>query len=121
MVKKSARRTHRTHTPAFKARVALVDLALRRRFAFVGLEPRLSLVWRDWVVKECAVDSVLVTDIERRIAELNEQIAVDARLGKQFRIGHSYVTPTHRLEVGDTKKWFQQVVDSEIGPLLGEY
>ena len=101
--------------------LALVDLALRRRFAFVGLEPRLGPVWRDWVVKECAVDPVLVADIERRIAVLNEQIAADARLGKQFRIGHSYVTPAHRLEAGDTKKWFQQVVDTEIGPLLDEY
>ena len=101
--------------------LALVDLALRRRFAFVGLEPRLGQVWRDWVVKDCAVDPGLVADIERRIAELNDQIAADARLGKQFRIGHSYVTPAHRLEAGDTKKWFQQVVDTEIGPLLDEY
>ena len=101
--------------------LALVDLALRRRFAFVGLEPRLGQVWREWVVKECAVDPGLVADIERRIADLNEQIAADARLGKQFRIGHSYVTPAHRLEAGDTKKWFQQVVDTEIGPLLDEY
>lgn len=101
--------------------LALVDLALRRRFAFVGLEPRLGPVWRDWVVKECAVDPALVADIERRIAELNDQIAADARLGKQFRIGHSYVTPAHRLEAGDTKKWFQQVVETEIGPLLDEY
>lgn len=101
--------------------LALVDLALRRRFAFVGLEPRLGPVWRDYVVKECAVDPALVADIERRIAELNDQIATDARLGKQFRIGHSYVTPAHRLEAGDTKKWFQQVVETEIGPLLDEY
>lgn len=101
--------------------LALVDLALRRRFAFVGLEPRLGQVWRDWVVKECAVDPGLVADIEHRIAELNDQIAADARLGKQFRIGHSYVTPAHRLEAGDTKKWFQQVVETEIGPLLDEY
>ena len=101
--------------------LALVDLALRRRFAFVGLEPRLGPAWREWVVKECAVDAALVADIEHRIAELNDQIAADARLGKQFRIGHSYVTPAHRLEAGDTKKWFQQVVETEIGPLLDEY
>ena len=101
--------------------LALVDLALRRRFAFVGLEPRLGTAWRDWVIKECAVDPALVVDIEHRIAELNDQIAADARLGKQFRIGHSYVTPAHRLEAGDTKKWYQQVVETEIGPLLDEY
>jgi len=101
--------------------LALVDLALRRRFAFVGLEPRLGPVWRNWVVKESAVDPDLVADIERRLAELNNQIENDARLGKQYRIGHSYVTPAHRLESGDTRKWFQQIVKTEIGPLLDEY
>lgn len=101
--------------------LALVDLALRRRFAFVGLEPRLGPVWREWVIKMCGVDEVLVADIEQRIAGLNGQIAVDARLGKQFRIGHSYMTPVHRLEAGETKKWFQQVVETEIAPLLEEY
>lgn len=101
--------------------LALVDLALRRRFAFVGLEPRLGDTWREWVVNQCSVDATLVADIEHRIIELNDQIAADVRLGNQFRIGHSYVTPSYRLESGDTKKWFQQVVETEIGPLLEEY
>ena len=101
--------------------LALVDMALRRRFAFVGLEPRLGEVWRNWVIAERSVDPTLAADIERRIIELNEEIAADARLGKQFQIGHSYVTPTQRLEAGDTKKWFRQVVETEIGPLLDEY
>jgi 5-methylcytosine-specific restriction enzyme B len=101
--------------------LALVDLALRRRFAFVALEPRLGAVWREWVARECAFDPDLVGEIERRIGELNDQIAADARLGRQFRIGHSYVTPAHRLEAGSTKKWFRQVVETEIGPLLDEY
>ena len=73
------------------------------------------------MVKSCGVDEALVTEIEQRIADLNERIAADARLGKQFRIGHSYVTPVHRLETGDTEKWFRQVVETEIGPLLEEY
>lgn len=101
--------------------LALVDLALRRRFAFVGLEPRLGPVWSDWVVKECGIDPMLVAEIERRIRSLNDQIGADARLGKQFRIGHSYVTPTHRLKPGDTKHWFRELVETEIGPLLEEY
>lgn len=101
--------------------LALVDLALRRRFAFVGLEPRLGTAWRNWVVEACGVDATLVADIEHRITELNDTIAADARLGKQFQIGHSYVTPAHRLEPGDTRKWFRQVVATEIGPLLDEY
>ena len=101
--------------------LALVDLALRRRFAFVTLEPSLGEAWGDWVVREGGLDPALVEDIRRRITELNSRIAGDSRLGSQFRIGHSYVTPTHRLEPGATKDWFRQVVETEIGPLLEEY
>lgn len=101
--------------------LALVDLALRRRFAFAGLEPRLGAVWRDWVVNERNVDPQLAADIERRINALNDEIAGDPRLGKQFRIGHSFVTPTYWLPADGTGQWFRQVVETEIGPLLAEY
>ena len=101
--------------------LALVDLALRRRFAFVTLEPSLGEAWGNWVVREGGLDPALVEDIRRRITELNGRIAGDSRLGSQFRIGHSYVTPTHRIEPGATKDWFRQVVETEIGPLLEEY
>jgi hypothetical protein len=37
----------------------------------------------------------------------------------QFRVGHSYVTPYD--EVSDANKWFREVVESEIAPLLDEY
>ena len=60
-------------------------------------------------------------EIEKRFLALNEKIAADPRLGKQFRIGHSYVTPPHPIEVGETGKWFHQAVRTEIEPLLEEY
>ena len=101
--------------------LALVDLAFRRRFAFVTLEPKLGEAWRDWVVRKGGVDPERVEDIERRINELNERIAEDPSLGRQFRIGHSYVTPTYRVEDGTTRDWFRQVAETEIGPLLEEY
>lgn len=101
--------------------LAMVDMALRRRFAFVELSPKLGNRWREWVVKECGVDAVRAADIERRVTELNLLISSDARLGKQFCIGHSYVTPSKKLETGDTQRWFREVVETEIGPLLEEY
>ena len=101
--------------------LALVDLALRRRFAFVTLQPSLGEAWGNWVVREGGVDPALVEEIRHRVTELNSRIAGDSRLGSQFRVGHSYVTPTHRLEPGATKDWFRQVVETEIGPLLEEY
>ncbi|CUH81516.1 McrB family protein [Tropicibacter naphthalenivorans] len=99
--------------------LALVDLAFRRRFAFVGLEPRLGEAWRRWVTEIGGVDPALVDDIERRIVALNAQIG--EAFGHQFEIGHSYVTPTARLEPDATREWFRQVAETEIGPLLDEY
>ena len=93
--------------------LALVDLALRRRFAFVGLEPRLGPAWRNWVVSACGVDEALASDIERRMAELNEQIAADARLGKQFESVTAMSRPCigwMRAAPGDgsSKSWTQK-------------
>jgi 5-methylcytosine-specific restriction protein B len=101
--------------------LALVDLALRRRFAFVSLEPKLGDAWRQWVVAACKMDPDGAKDVETRLTKLNERIAGDTRLGKQFRIGHSYVTPTRPLEAGETTDWFRQVAQTEILPLLEEY
>ena len=101
--------------------LALVDLALRRRFAFVTLEPSLGAAWGTWVIRECGIDPELVEGIRRRIGTLNDRVATDDRLGSQFQVGHSYVTPTCRLESGATRDWFRQVVETEIQPLLEEY
>jgi 5-methylcytosine-specific restriction protein B len=101
--------------------LALVDLALRRRFAFVALEPRLGQAWCNWVVEKCGVERPLAVEIAQRFRRLNEQIEGDQKLGQQFRIGHSYVTPTTALEQGAARKWFEQVVETEIRPLLDEY
>jgi 5-methylcytosine-specific restriction protein B len=99
--------------------LALVDLALRRRFAFATLEPCLGATWRSWVVDKCGVEPTLADDIERRMTELNQRIT--DTLGDQYRIGHSYVTPNGRLESGNTREWFRHIAETEIEPLLREY
>ena len=101
--------------------LALIDLAFRRRFAFADLEPKLGDRWREWVIEKRGVDAELAHEVERRITELNQRIAENDRLGNQFRIGHSFVTPVRRLEAGKTKDWFEQIVKSKIGPQLEEY
>lgn len=101
--------------------LALIDLAFRRRFAFATLEPKLGDVWRNWVVTEGGVDPDLAQKIERRMMALNRKIAEDTGLGTHFQIGHSYVTPAHRLEEGSTREWFIEVAETEIGPQLEEY
>ena len=101
--------------------LALVDLALRRRFAFVDLEPRLGKTWRDWVVAERAVDPSLAADIEQRIHALNETDR-GGRAPRQAVPDRTQLRyATVRLERGATQAWFRQVVETDIGPLLAEY
>ena len=101
--------------------LALVDLALRRRFAFCDLEPAINETWRDWVHRQCELPTDFLTDISQRIGSLNDQIAGDRNLGRQFRIGHSFVVPTPGEPIAVPEEWFTQVVETEIAPLLREY
>ena len=98
--------------------LALVDLALRRRFAFVNLVPSLNEAWQQWCVGK-GLDTTSIAHIQTRMQVLNDEIAADRALGSQFQIGHSYVTPHE--PVHDAQAWFAEVVQSEIGPLLHEY
>ena len=98
--------------------LALVDLALRRRFAFVNLVPGLNAAWEQWCLAK-GMDAASIAHIRSEIEALNQEISQDSALGAQFQIGHSYVTP-HEA-VADAQAWFAEVVQSEIGPLLHEY
>jgi 5-methylcytosine-specific restriction enzyme B len=101
--------------------LAIVDFAFRRRFSFVGLEPRIGEEWRNWVIRNRNMNATDALQIAQKIGQLNKTICEDGRLGKSFCIGHSYVTPSHSLEDQSTREWFGQVVASEIKPLLEEY
>ena len=100
--------------------LALVDLALRRRFAFFDLEPQFNQAWENWLIKKHHFNSDDVREIRARIVNLNETIAADDALGPQMKIGHSYLTPS-LSEPEDARAWFRLVVESEIRPLLEEY
>jgi 5-methylcytosine-specific restriction protein B len=100
--------------------LALVDLALRRRFAFVDLEPSFGDTWRSWC-RDRGLDSALLGEIAARISALNDEISKSISLGPQFRIGHSYVMPEAKSAVHDGTSWFRAKVETEIAPLLDEY
>lgn len=98
--------------------LALVDLALRRRFAFVNLVPSLNEAWEQWCLSK-GMDVPAINHVREQMDALNKDISADRALGVQFQIGHSYVTP-HEAVV-NVEAWFTEVVHSEIGPLLHEY
>jgi 5-methylcytosine-specific restriction enzyme B len=98
--------------------LALVDLALRRRFAFVTLSPCFNDTWMRW----CEAKGLAPEDVSRiktAMDQLNAEISGDRALGPQFAIGHSYLTPMQDIQ--DARVWFADVVKTEIGPLLHEY
>ena len=101
--------------------LALVDLALRRRFAFFTLEAALDEKWRNWCIKQAGIEEAVLTEIGKRMTDLNDEIASDRTLGPQFKVGHSYVTPMPGEVISDARAWFRGVVQREIGPLLEEY
>lgn len=98
--------------------LALMDLAFRRRFAYITLKPMFNDTWRNWVINKCGVDADLAYSIQHRMKRLNNMIR--SKSGSQFEIGHSYVTPDHQLEDETTRDWFREVATSEISPILRE-
>jgi 5-methylcytosine-specific restriction enzyme B len=100
--------------------LAIVDLALRRRFAFIDLEPRFGDAWRSWCAHR-GIENAMLAEIEARIGVLNAEITAAITLGPQFRIGHSYVIPDTDAPITDGRAWFRARIETEIGPLLDEY
>ncbi|WP_202868524.1 AAA family ATPase [Kribbella sindirgiensis] len=102
--------------------LAIVDMALRRRFAFIELTPSFG---EDWVqhLNGLGYDIDLLETYGERVRSLNETISHDSALGRQYCIGHSYFTPAaHLEETGlDTAGWWRRVVDTDVRPLLEEY
>ena len=95
--------------------LALLDYALRRRFAFFELSPAFQSegfrAYRE--AKGNKKFDKLIAAIEK----LNVEIEKDDTLGKGFRIGHSYFCTGRDID----ERWLNAVITYEIVPLLHEY
>ena len=101
--------------------LAMVDYALRRRFAFISLRPQYeSELFRQWLL-ERGMNPDLVQLIVERMRRLNIEIREDPSLGENYEIGHSFFLPKGDNFAGLDKNWYQGVVRTEIVPLLKEY
>ena len=95
--------------------LAMIDYALRRRFAFYEMEPAFDSSGFQEII-ERSNNNKLAT-LVLRVRELNEVISKDESLGDGFRIGHSYFCTNDQI----TDYWLASVINFEILPLLSEY
>lgn len=95
--------------------LAMLDYALRRRFAFFEMKPAFSN--ERFKSYRMNLDSVKFNHLIDCVEKLNSVIASDDSLGDGFCIGHSYFC--NLTEVTD--KALSNIVEYEIIPLLKEY
>ena len=101
--------------------LAMVDYALRRRFAFVDLEPGFNTAVFKEYLKDKSVGPELIDKIILKMTEVNNKIADDvANLGPGFCIGHSFFCAMPPNGQPD-RSWYERIVRTEIEPLLREY
>lgn len=97
--------------------LAMLDYALRRRFAFFDLKPEFSSEgFRSY--RE-GLGSRKFDALIRCVEELNSQISDDDTLGEGFCIGHSYFCNISPDELNDDK--LSCIIEYELIPLLKEY
>ena len=95
--------------------LAMLDYALRRRFAFFEFSPAFEAEGFRYYRQEKnnkKFDNLIAT-----IEKLNNTIENDETLGRGFRIGHSYFCTENEID----DMWLNSVVTYEIVPLLNEY
>lgn len=95
--------------------LAMLDYALRRRFAFFELTPAFSSAgFRAYRTK---VNNPKFDRLIATVEQLNDVIANDDSLGEGFCIGHSYFCTNATIN----DEWMRSVVEYELIPLLKEY
>ena len=95
--------------------LALIDYALRRRFAFFEMKP--AFVNDEFQKDLAAAGNDRLVELARRVEALNAAIASDPAFGSGFCIGHSYFCLGE--SVGDDA--VRDVIEFELAPLLREY
>ena len=95
--------------------LALIDYALRRRFAFFDMEPAFES--NGFKAMLAASDNEKYEVLVNIVLKLNEAIEQDESLGAGFRIGHSFLCTNDDV----TDEWLESVVRYELIPLIKEY
>lgn len=97
--------------------LAIVDYALRRRFAFITLQPDYGNNFRSFLASK-GLSAGMVEHICSAVSKVNSKIKEDINLGEGFQIGHSYFCTFTMNE--DENKWWNEILSFELKPLLEE-
>jgi 5-methylcytosine-specific restriction protein B len=97
--------------------LAIVDYALRRRFAFITLQPDYGNNFRSFLASK-GLSGGMVEHICSAVTKVNSKIKEDINLGEGFQIGHSYFCTFKTNE--DENKWWNEILSFELKPLLEE-
>ena len=95
--------------------LAMIDYALRRRFAFFEFEPAFET--EGFKTYQSTIANNKFDNLIDTISLLNKDISEDASLGSGFRIGHSYFCTGEIVD----DAWLSDLVEYEFIPLIKEY
>lgn len=95
--------------------LAMLDYALRRRFAFFELKPAFS--YEKFVEYRTQFNNPKFDRLIKAVVSLNNAISEDEALGEGFQIGHSYFCNFKEV----SEKRLSNIVEYEIIPMLKEY
>ena len=97
--------------------LAIVDYALRRRFAFVGIDPNFDPPLQAFLA-ERGVSKKRIRHLCRAVERVNQYIREEVSLGPGFQLGHSYFCT---YEPGQEEaSWYEGILRYELRPLLEE-
>jgi len=95
--------------------LAMIDYALRRRFAFFEMIPAFGEdSFKKYIV---SLDCPRINDLIEEVVNINTDICKDFSLDKGFCIGHSYFCDL-KENISDRLK---EIVDYDLVPLVNEY
>ena len=96
--------------------IAIVDYALRRRFAFCPIEPELGESFKAFLCSELSKE--FVNKICDKLNRVNSIIRETSSLGIGLEIGHSYFCQISSVE--DENEWWKSICKYELFPYLQE-
>lgn len=96
--------------------LAIVDYALRCRFAFCLIQPEFNEIFQEFLSAKVGKENA--GKIVKRIKQVNAMIQSTPSLGKGLEIGHSYFCQTEKVQ--DFESWWLDLCEYELFPYVQE-